>query len=175
MAICVTTGLNHDFRLLWLCSCNLNWKCRNICSWRRLMKLECNFIFLVDSPFPTRNCCCIGEFIMIVIILWWSSVLVYLESRLCFEMKKLCVWFWKAYFGSSEEKMEKTCLWTTTFCLSSMETPLRNCEIFYTRKVRIFSNSMMQLCECQGRDVMHFVPVCYWNWTFRLAKNWSKG
>lgn len=96
------------------------------------MKLECNFIFLVDSPFPTRNCCCIGEFIMIVIILWWSSVLVYLESCLCFEMKKLCVWFWKAYFGSSEGKMEKTCLWTTTFCLSSMETPLRKCEIFYT-------------------------------------------
>ena len=131
--------------LLWLCSCNLNWTFRNICSWRRLMKLECN------------------------------SVLVYLESRLCFEMKKLCVWFWKAYFGSSEEEMEKTCLWTTTFCLSSMETPLRKCEIFYTRKVRIFSNSMMQLCEYQGRDVLHFVPVCYWNWTSRLAKNWNKG
>lgn len=49
-----------------------------------------------------------------------------------FEMKKLCVWFWKTCFGSSEEKNgKKSCLWRTTFSLSSMETPLRKCEIYF--------------------------------------------
>lgn len=96
-----------------------------------------------------------------------------------FEMKKLCVWFWKACFGSSEEKNgKKSCLWTTTFSLSSMETPLR-------KSLSLEKSTFSPWCSfvnafffffffCQWRGVLHFVPVYYWNWTSRLAKNWDK-
>lgn len=79
---------------------------RNICSWR-LMNLEWNFIFQVELPFPTRNCCCIGEFKMIVIILWWYSVLVFLESHLCLRWRNYVFGFEKLVLVLQKKKMGK--------------------------------------------------------------------